>query len=47
MGSIAILRDNLLKAKKTMALLEKKKKLSEEIDPQMELFIDILKKNTG
>jgi imidazolonepropionase-like amidohydrolase len=44
MGSIAILRDNLLKAKKTMALLEKKKKLSEEIDPQMELFIDILKK---
>ena len=44
MGSIAILRDSLLKAKKTMALLEKKKKLSEEIDPQMELFIDILKK---
>jgi imidazolonepropionase-like amidohydrolase len=44
MGSIAILRDNLLKAKKTMALLEKKKKLIEEIDPQMELFIDILKK---
>ena len=44
MGSIAMLRDNLLKAKKTMALLEKKKKLSEEIDPQMELFIDILKK---
>jgi len=44
MGSIAILRNNLLKAKKTMALLEKKKKLIEEIDPQMELFIDILKK---
>jgi imidazolonepropionase-like amidohydrolase len=43
MGSIAILRDNLLKAKKTMALLEKKKKSIEEIDPQTELFIDILK----
>src|SRR5688500_19767316 len=26
-----------------MAILEKKKKLSEEIDPQMELFINILK----
>jgi imidazolonepropionase-like amidohydrolase len=44
MGSIAILRDNLLKAKKAMALLEKKKKSIEEIDPQMELFINILKK---
>ena len=44
MGSIAILRDNLLKAKKAMTLLEKKKKLIEEIDPQLELFLDILKK---
>jgi len=42
MGSIAILRDSLLKAKKTIALLEKKKKRVEEIDPQMEIFIDIL-----
>lgn len=44
MGSIAILRDNLLKAKKAITLLEKKKKSIEEIDPQMELFINILKK---
>ena len=44
MGSIAILRDNLLKAKKAMTLLENKKKRVEEIDPQMEIFIDILKK---
>ena len=44
MGAIAILRDNLLKAKKAMTLLEKKKKLIEEIDPQLELFLDILKK---
>ena len=44
MGSVAMLRDNLLKAKKTMALLEKKKKSIDEIDPQIELFIDILKK---
>ena len=44
MGAIAILRENLLKAKKTLILLEKKKKLIEEIDPQLELFLDILKK---
>ena len=44
MGAIAVLRDNLLKAKKAMTLLEKKKKLIEEIDPQLELFLDILKK---
>ena len=43
MGSIAILRDNLLKAKKALALLKKKKKRVEEIDPQMDIFIDILK----
>jgi len=47
MGAIAILRDNLLKAKKTMTLLAKKKKLIDEIDPQLELFLDILKKNTN
>jgi len=44
MGAIALLRDNLLKANKAMRLLEKKKKLIEEIDPPLELFIDILKK---
>ena len=44
MGAIAILRDNLLKAKKAMTLLAKKKKLIDEIDPQLELFLDILKK---
>ncbi len=47
MGAIAVLRDNLLKAKKAMSLLEKKKKLIDEIDPQLELFLDILKKNTN
>ncbi len=43
MGAVAMLREELLKAKKAMALLEKKKKELEEIEPLTEIFIEILK----
>ncbi len=43
MGAVAMLREELLKAKKAMALLEKKKKEPEEIEPLTEIFIEILK----
>ncbi|MDR4512532.1 MAG: hypothetical protein MRJ93_12605 [Nitrososphaeraceae archaeon] len=42
MGTLALLRDNLIKATKTMTLLKNKKKVREEIDPTTEVFIDIL-----
>ena len=42
MGAVAMLREELLKAKKTKALLKKKKKIKEEIEPLTEIFIDIL-----
>ena len=42
MGALALLRDNLIKATKTMTLLKNKKKVREEIDPTTEVFIDIL-----
>ena len=44
MGAVAMLREELLKAKKTKALLKKKKKIKEEIEPLTEIFIDILDK---
>ncbi len=44
MGAIAMLREELLKAKKTKALLKKKKKIKEEVEPLTEIFIDILDK---
>ena len=44
MGAIALLRENFLKAKKTINLLKNKKKQLEEIDPVSEVFIDILDK---
>ncbi len=43
MGAVAMLREELLKARKAMALLEKKKKEPEEIEPLTEIFIEILK----
>ncbi len=43
MGAVAMLREELLKAKKAMALLEKKKKELEEIEPLTEIFIEILR----
>jgi imidazolonepropionase-like amidohydrolase len=42
MGAIAMLREELLKAKKTKALLKKGKKEREEVEPLTEIFIDIL-----
>lgn len=42
MGAIAMLREELIKAKKTKALLKKKKKIREEVEPLTEIFIDIL-----
>ena len=41
MGAIAMLREELLKAKKTMMLLKKKKKEPEEVEPLTEIFMDI------
>ena len=42
MGAIAMLREELIKARKTKVLLNKKKKLPEEVEPLTEMFIDIL-----
>ncbi len=42
MGAIAMLREQLIKARKTKVLLKKKKKLREEVDPLTEIFMDIL-----
>ncbi len=42
MGAVAMLREELIKAKKTKALLEKKKKVREEVEPLTEIFMDIL-----
>ncbi len=42
MGAIAMLREELLKARKSMELLKKGKKAAEEIEPLTEIFIDIL-----
>ncbi len=42
MGAIAMLREELLKAQKTKALLKKKKKIKEEVEPLTDIFIDIL-----
>jgi len=42
MGAIAMLREELIKARKTKALLKKKKKEPEEVEPLTEIFMDIL-----
>ncbi len=44
MGAMAILRDNLLKAKKTQSLINRDKKDIDEVDPVTEVFMDILSK---
>ncbi len=44
MGAMAILRDNLLKAKKTQNLVNRDKKDIDEVDPVTEVFMDILSK---
>ncbi len=42
MGAIAILRDNLIKAKKTLNLINKDKKDIDEVEPSTEVFMDLL-----
>ncbi|AGB04001.1 amidohydrolase, imidazolonepropionase [Aciduliprofundum sp. MAR08-339] len=42
MGAIAMLREELMKAKKTKSLLNKGKKEPEEVEPLTEIFISIL-----
>lgn len=42
MGAIAMLRENLLKARKMQHLLQIEKKVAEEVDPLTEVFMDIL-----
>jgi imidazolonepropionase-like amidohydrolase len=42
MGAIAMLRDNLLKARKMQHLLQMEKKVTDEVEPLTEVFIDIL-----
>ncbi len=42
MGALAILRNELIKAMKTKALLKKKKKVREEVEPMTEVFMEIL-----
>jgi imidazolonepropionase-like amidohydrolase len=44
MGAMAILRDNLIKAKKTQNLIDRDKKDIDEVDPVTEVFMDILSK---
>jgi imidazolonepropionase-like amidohydrolase len=42
MGAVALLRENFSKAVKAKKLLDKKKKLVEELEPLTEVFMDIL-----
>lgn len=42
MGAVAILRDNLIKAKKIQNLINRDKKDIDEVDPVTEVFMDIL-----
>jgi hypothetical protein len=44
MGAMAILRDNLIKAKKIQNLINKDKKDIDEVDPVTEAFMDIISK---
>jgi imidazolonepropionase-like amidohydrolase len=44
MGAMAVLRDNLIKAKKIQNLINRNKKDVDEVDPITEVFIDILSK---
>jgi len=42
MGAIAMLRENLLKARKMQHLIQMEKKVTDEVDPLTEMFMDIL-----
>ncbi len=45
MGAVALLREGFSKARKSMELIQKGKKVQEEVDPVEEVFMDILKGN--
>ena len=42
MGAVAMLRENFIKARKMQALLQKEKKVIDEVEPITEVFMDIL-----
>ncbi len=42
MGAVAMLREELIKARKTKELIRKKKKEKEEVEPLTDIFMDIL-----
>ena len=42
MGAVAILKENLIRAKKARVLLRRRKKVREEIDPITEIFMDVI-----
>ena len=42
MGAIAMLRENLLKARKMQHLIQMEKKVTDEVDPLTEVFMDML-----
>ena len=42
MGAVAMLRENFIKARKMQALLQKEKKVVDEVEPITEVFMDIL-----
>jgi imidazolonepropionase-like amidohydrolase len=42
MGAVAMLRENFIRARKMQALLQKEKKVIDEVEPITEIFMDIL-----
>lgn len=44
MGAIAMLRENLIKARKMQHLIQMEKKVTDEVEPLTEVFMDILSK---
>jgi len=42
MGAVAMLRENFIKARKMQALLQREKKVIDEVEPITEVFMDIL-----
>jgi imidazolonepropionase-like amidohydrolase len=46
MGAVGLLRENFIKARNFMEQVKKKKKIEEETDPVLQIFIDLLRKKT-
>jgi hypothetical protein len=42
MGAVAMLRENFIKARKMQGLLQKEKKVIDELDPLTEVLMDVL-----